>query len=183
MRRRRSGLSSTYCAAQVIVCQYEMRPGTLSVLVKTRLRRGASDQAVEAEGKKSQGDFPLVRRIGEPFACKRRSLRRLAACGSKPLLRPASRGFDSRRPQTPTKKNRPQDGFFWMLWWRRRESNPRRMKDLCGFRDVSCLYAVILFRKSSRQLGGTLSFRLARMFSLLFHPTLRDLGVRCQFGG
>ncbi len=67
--------------------------------------------------------FPSSQGIGEPCACKRKSLRRLAACGSKPLLRPASRGFNS-RPLASTKK-KPPEAVFLNTWWRRRESNPR----------------------------------------------------------
>ncbi|MGZ8289359.1 MAG: hypothetical protein ACXWU7_09225, partial [Telluria sp.] len=69
--------------------QMELMRGNFAKM--NRLRR-LDGKAVEAKGKKSLRDFPLARRIGEPCACKRKSLRRVAACGSKPLLRPADAG-------------------------------------------------------------------------------------------
>ncbi len=57
------------------------------------------------------GDFLLVRRIGEPCACKRRSLRwRRAVLGETPPT-PRVPRVRSPPPCWPTKKNRPPDGF------------------------------------------------------------------------
>jgi hypothetical protein len=66
-------------------CRLACRSGTACASFAA-LWRGGERQEIAARFPSSQG-------IGEPCACKRKSLRRLAACGSKPLLRPASRGF------------------------------------------------------------------------------------------
>ncbi|WP_332848139.1 hypothetical protein [Massilia sp. S19_KUP03_FR1] len=67
---------------------------------------------LEANGKKSLGDFPLVRRIGEPCACKRKAdFRRGAVLPETPEI-PRVPRVRSPPPIVLTKKNRPEDGFF-----------------------------------------------------------------------
>ena len=78
---------------------------------------------VEPKGKKSPGDFPLVRRIGEPCACKRKSdLRRGAVLPETPQI-PRGRVLPcktdpkgllgkSAASLAQAKKNRPPGGFL-----------------------------------------------------------------------
>src|SRR5450830_42472 len=84
------------------------------------------------KAKNRLGDFPLVRRIEEPCACKRRALRwRRAVLGETPPTPRARaiRGFDTAAARKRIAKKPRQAGarrgFFAIRWWRRRESNPR----------------------------------------------------------